>query len=101
MPIPNDHGYAVFTREADGTTSVMVCSDLVNGTPSNPFAVHPHRASVSIGQGVSLATSGTMRYTTQTVTVVVAPNGTILVTKPATSAGFLRTIRSRTSLSPG
>jgi len=100
MPIPNDHGYAVLTREDDGTTSVMVCSDLVNGVPQNPYAVHPHRPSVSIDKGVTLATSGRTRFTTQTVTVLVAPDGTVQVTKPATSAGFLRTIRNRTSLSP-
>jgi hypothetical protein len=100
MPIPNDHGYAVFTREDDGTTSIMVCSDLIDGTPRNPYAVHPHRASVSIDKTVSLATSGRTRYTTQTVTVIVAPDGTVEVTKPATPAGFLRTIRNSTSLSP-
>jgi hypothetical protein len=100
MPIPNDHGYVVLTREDDGTISVMVCSDLINGTPSNPYAVHPHRASVSIDKTVSLATSGRTRYTTQTVTVIVAPDGTVQVTKPATSTGFLSTIRSSTSLSP-
>jgi len=100
MAIPNDHGYAVFTREDDGTTSIMVCSDLIDGSPRNPYAVHPHRASVSIEKTVSLATSGRTRYTTHAVTVIVAPDGTVQVTKPATSAALFRTIRNSTSLSP-
>jgi hypothetical protein len=100
MAIPNDHGYAVFTREDDGTTSVMVCSDLVEGKPSNPYAIHPHRASVSIDKTVSLATSGKTRYTTHAVTVIVAPDGAVQVMKPGTSAALLRTIRNTTSFSP-
>jgi hypothetical protein len=99
MPIPTDHGFAVLTHEDDGTTSVMVCSDLVNGTPRNPYAVHPHRPAVSVDSAIRLVTSGSTRHTTQAVAVSVAPDGTVHVKKSATPASFLRTIRRATSLS--
>lgn len=100
MAIPTDRGYVVLTREDDGTTSVVICTDLIGDSPRNPYAMHPHRPSVSVDRAVELATSGKTQHTTRVVEVCVAPDGTVRVRSPRASARFLDTVRRSTSFSP-
>lgn len=98
MPNRTDRGYAVLTKETDGTTSVVVCADTTNGRPSHPYAVHSHHAAVTVDDTIRLAKHGATRYTTRPVEVVAADDGTVQVNALPDPARVVQAVQSRTSI---
>lgn len=80
MPIPTDHGRVVIKDEPDGTKTVIVCSDIVEGRPINAYAMHVRSSKVVIDSAVAM----TARVlggvgTNDSVTVFVDDNGAVHV----------------------
>lgn len=80
MPIPTDHGCVIIADEPDGTKTVIVCSDIVNGRPVNAYAMHVRSDSVAIHPAVTLDTAVVGgKGTTKSVTVFSDDDGTVRV----------------------
>ena len=69
MATPTDRGYAVVLDNNDGTTTVMVCTALKNGSPVGTYARHVGVPTVHIDQGVAFRHTAAHRYTTEIVEV--------------------------------
>jgi len=68
MPKHTDRGLIVVHDEADGTTSLSICSKVVDGKPVNVYAQY-HHAQVKIDRDVVLTPAGGDRYTSEIVEV--------------------------------
>jgi len=68
MPKHTDRGLLVVHDEADGTTSLAICSKVVDGQPVNVYAEY-HHAQVKIDQDVRLTKANGDRYTDDIVEV--------------------------------
>jgi hypothetical protein len=81
MPIPTDFGRVVITDEPDGTSTVIVCTDIVGGEPVNAFAMHVCTSSIDVDYAVQFdAQVNNGRGTTQSVSVSSDDDGTVRVT---------------------
>ncbi len=69
MAIAADHGYAVLTKNEDGTTTVRICSAIQRERPIDVYATHVRAAKVWIDPRVRLVTTSTYRYTATSVNV--------------------------------
>ena len=84
MPIPTDQGRVVIRSEVDGTTTVIVCSDVVRGQPVNPYAMHVQAPSVAIDSRVRLVGEGQgVKSTPDPVMVSMDEDGTVRVAPAA------------------
>ena len=78
---PTDRGLAVVRAEPDGTTTIFVCGQVVDGKPVDTYATHIRAAKVSIDPAVALVGAGSRRYTNQIVQVVRGEDGTVHVSR--------------------
>jgi hypothetical protein len=84
MDMPTDRGYAVISRNADGTSTVKVGTAIVHGQPKGVYAKYANVRSVEIDPAVHLARTAHYRYTTSVVEVFSA-QGYVIVRSPKDS----------------
>ncbi|MQA86074.1 MAG: hypothetical protein GEV03_15950 [Streptosporangiales bacterium] len=82
-----DRGYAILTRNEDGSNTVAIASGMDNGEPTNVIAKHVGVRDVRVDPGVTLRESGSRSYTAQIVEV-----------SPAGGALRVRALRADESL---
>lgn len=69
MPFPTDRGYAALRKKPDGTTTVLISTDVKAGKVVNVFAKHVGVDRVQVGPGVRLVEGSAYSYTEQVVEV--------------------------------
>jgi hypothetical protein len=84
MDMPTDRGYAVISRNDDGTVNVRVSTAVERGQPRGVYAEYARAASVRVDPAVHLARAGTYRYTTSVVEV--SSSGTSVVVRAPKNA---------------
>ena len=81
MDMPTDRGYAVISRNDDGTVNVRIGTAIEHGRPRGVYAEYARAAAVRVDPAVHLARVGASRYTTSVVEV--SSSGTsVLVRAP-------------------
>ena len=79
MALPTDRGFAVLTENADGTTTVQVCTAVENGAPVDVYAAHVNTPTVRVSADVNLLKTGSVRYTEKIVEVFSGEGGAVYV----------------------
>lgn len=87
MAIPTDRGYAALRKKPDGTTTVMISTDVKAGKVVNVFAKHVGVDLVKVGPGVRLVEGSGYSYTEQIVEVF-GSDGALHVRLPDSSLGL-------------
>ena len=82
MAIPTDRGYVVLRKNDDGTTTVMIATEIENGEPVNVFASHVRAAKVRVHPGVRLVDTGTHLHSDKVVEVFPSDDGVLQVRAP-------------------
>lgn len=78
MPLPTDRGVVVIDVEDDGTSTVRICAEVVNGAPVDVFAEHHGAVHVRVHNDVPMFTHG-RRSVSKRIAEVYDDNGTINV----------------------
>lgn len=81
MAIPIDRGFVHITNESDGTRTIRVCAEVVNGAPRNTYAQYQHYPSVVIDPSLRLQRTGHAVYTDRIAEVFVDDSGTAHVSQ--------------------
>ncbi len=68
MRLPTDRGIAVIRSTGDGTNSVAICSEVVDGAPRNTYALHSG-VEVAVDPEVTMIATSTGRHSTGIVEV--------------------------------
>jgi hypothetical protein len=90
VTLPTDHGYVVVTKEQDGTKTVTIYSDFIDGQPQHPYATHVGTRNVIVEGGVEFdAKRAAGSGTTRSVIVYADDDGAVHIAPPiATDAAF-------------
>jgi len=76
MAIPVDRGFVHVTDENDGTRTIRVCAEVVDGAPRRTYAQYQHQPSVMIDPSLRLLRTGRAAYTDRIAEVFVDDGGT-------------------------
>jgi hypothetical protein len=80
MPRGSDRGSVLVTEHADGTSTVTVCANIVDGLPVGIFATYLKEATVTISPEVAMTAGPRGRYTKAMAEVVDHENGVLVRT---------------------
>jgi hypothetical protein len=80
MPRGSDRGSVLVTEHADGTSTVTVCANIVDGLPVGIFATYIKEATVTISPDVAMAIGPRGRYTKTMAEVVDHKDGVMVRT---------------------
>jgi hypothetical protein len=69
VKLPIDRGFVVVDHEADGTQTVQICAEVVDGEAVDVFAAHNGADRVRVHEGVTLAQRGRRSYSSQILEV--------------------------------
>jgi hypothetical protein len=69
MPTLNDRGYALVSKNDDGTTTVVVCAGVEDGEPIDVLAMHVRQPKVNIWPNVQLVRAKSHYHTEEVVEV--------------------------------
>jgi hypothetical protein len=83
MSLPNDRGLVVVRDEADGTKTVFICGNIVNGQPKQTFATHFRATVLEIDPALRMISGGATRYSHQIAEVWRDDAGVVHVELPA------------------
>jgi len=78
MASPTDRGYAVISRNDDGTVDVSISTGIKNGKPVGVYARHVRAPRLHVDPGVQLVRAGSHQYTTSVVEVSKGGGGVLV-----------------------
>jgi hypothetical protein len=81
MATPVDRGFVHVTSESDGTRTIRVCAEVVDGAPRHIYAQYQHHPSVVIDPSLRLQRTGRAVYTDRIAEVFSDESGTAHVSQ--------------------
>ncbi len=87
LPMPTDRGYAVMSRNDDGTVTVKIATGIENGRPVGVYAQHVAAPAIRVDPAVRWVRDASYHYTAKVVEVFTGGDAVIIRVPNAVLAG--------------